>query len=154
MSSTAPRAPAWVTAGGFSLIEVLVAILVLGFGLLGFALLQSMSLRFTQSADHRTQATNLVYDLLDQVRSNRADAARYVGSFDSSADACQPATGAGMSAADYLGNWRCRMYKALGEGATGVVERNGDQIEVSVSWGDERWVEGSRDTRFGASTRL
>ena len=56
---------------GFSLIEVMVAVLVLGIGLLGFALLQTMTLRFTQSANYRTQATNLAYDLLDQMRANR-----------------------------------------------------------------------------------
>jgi type IV pilus assembly protein PilV len=63
--------------GGFTLIEVLVAIVVLAFGLLGFALLQTMSVRFTQSANYRTQATNLAYDLIDQMRANRYQAAWY-----------------------------------------------------------------------------
>ena len=58
-------------AAGFSMIEVLIALLVLAFGLLGFALLQTLNLRYTQSANTRTQATNLAYDLLDQMRSNR-----------------------------------------------------------------------------------
>lgn len=142
------------TQSGFSLLEVLIALLVLAFGLLGFALLQTMSVRFTQSADHRTQATNLVYELLDQIRSNRSQAADYVGSFDGSVGACQPATGTGVTPAQYLGNWECRMYKALGEGASAVISRTGDQIEVTVSWGDERWVEGSSSTSFSASTQL
>ena len=64
--------------GGFSLIEIMIAILVLAIGLLGFAMLQTMNLRFTQSANYRTQATNLAYDLLDQMRANRHDADDYV----------------------------------------------------------------------------
>lgn len=139
---------------GFSLLEVLIAILVLAFGLLGFALLQTMSVRFTHSADHRTQATNLVYELLDQVRSNRADVASYAGNFAGSVAACLPDTGTKVTADKYLGNWKCRMYKTLGEDAKAVVKRNGDQVDVTVSWGDERWVENSGATSFSASTQL
>lgn len=64
---------------GFSMIEVLVALVILAIGLLGFALLQTMNLRFTQSANYRTQATNLAYDLLDQMRANRFQAVWYGG---------------------------------------------------------------------------
>ena len=75
------RRPGRGKAAGFSLIEVMVAVLVLGVGLLGFALLQTMSVRFTQSANQRTQATNLAYDMLDQMRANRIAAGQYVGNY-------------------------------------------------------------------------
>src|SRR5690606_1313288 len=65
-------------AAGFSLIEVLIAILILAVGLLGFALMQTTTLRYTQSSDYRTRATNLAYELLDQMRVNRLSAADYV----------------------------------------------------------------------------
>lgn len=58
MKSCSPRAR---QSGGFTLLEVLIAIIVLAFGLLGFALLQTMNVRFVQSANYRTQATNLAY---------------------------------------------------------------------------------------------
>lgn len=45
--------------GGFSLVEVLVALLVLAIGLLGLAALQAQGLRFNHDAYVRTQATNL-----------------------------------------------------------------------------------------------
>lgn len=48
----------------------MIAVLVLGVGLLGLALLQTMNVRFVQSANFRTQATNLGYEVLDQVRAN------------------------------------------------------------------------------------
>ena len=56
---------------GFTLIEVLIAMLVLAVGLLGLAGLQATSLRNNQSAYHRSQATQLAYDIADRMRSNK-----------------------------------------------------------------------------------
>lgn len=142
--------------GGFSLIEVLVAVVILGFGLLGFALLQTMNVRFVQSSNYRTQATNLSYELLDQMRVNRVDASSYVGTYKATvavAD-CQSPTGADISKDAMLKDWRCRLGKALGENATASVTQAGDVLTVNVSWGDERWRAGAGDTTFSASTRL
>ena len=66
-------------ASGFTLIEVMVSIVVLAFGLLGFALLQTLTVRYSQSAAYKTQATNLGYSLLDDMRANRLSAAQYAG---------------------------------------------------------------------------
>jgi len=142
--------------GGFSLIEVLIAIVVLGFGLLGFALLQTMNVRFVQSANYRTQATNLSYELLDQIRINRVAAPLYVGTYAATTAAadCRSPTGTGIDKDKVMKEWRCRLGKALGENATASVARNGDVITVSVSWGDERWRADATDTTFSASTRL
>ena len=46
-------------ATGFSIVEVLVALIVLAIGLLGLAALQAQGLRFNHDALIRTQATNL-----------------------------------------------------------------------------------------------
>jgi type IV pilus assembly protein PilV len=62
---------------GFSLIEVLVALLVLAIGLLGLAALQAQGLRFNHDAYVRTQATQLAYDIVDRMRVNSANAAAY-----------------------------------------------------------------------------
>ena len=59
---------------GVTLIEVLVAVLVLSIGLLGLAALQGFSLQAGQSAYHRTQATNLAYEIADFARLNRSQA--------------------------------------------------------------------------------
>jgi type IV pilus assembly protein PilV len=56
--------------GGFTLLEVLVAIVVLAFGLLGLAGLQAASLRNNHSAYLRSQATLLAYDMADRMRAN------------------------------------------------------------------------------------
>jgi len=55
---------------GFTLIEVLVAVVVLGIGLTGMAGLQIVSMRSAHQADQRTQATLLAYDILDRMRAN------------------------------------------------------------------------------------
>lgn len=59
---------------GFSLVEVLVALLVLSIGLLGLAALQTTSLQFNTGSYHRTQATYFVYDIIDRMRLNNAAA--------------------------------------------------------------------------------
>lgn len=61
-------------ARGFTLLEVLIALLVLSIGLLGLAGLQAFSMRNNQSANYRTQATNLAYQMADLVRSYRGAA--------------------------------------------------------------------------------
>ena len=55
---------------GFSLVEVLVALLVLSIGLLGLAALQTTSLQYNTGSYFRTQATFLAYDIIDRMRAN------------------------------------------------------------------------------------
>ncbi len=55
---------------GFSLVEVLVALLVLSIGLLGLAALQTTSLQYNTGSYLRTQATFLAYDIIDRMRAN------------------------------------------------------------------------------------
>lgn len=56
--------------GGVSLIEVLVAVLVFSIGLLGLAALVIVSLRSTQTAYLRTQASVLAQGMADRMRAN------------------------------------------------------------------------------------
>ena len=57
---------------GFSLVEILVALLVLSIGLLGLAALQTTSLKYNTDSYFRTQATYFVYDIVDRMRANSA----------------------------------------------------------------------------------
>ena len=138
-------------ATGFSLIEVMIAILVMGFGLLGFALLQTMSVRFTQSANQRTQAANLAYDMLDQMRANRFTAIAYADddyAASTDVDDCEPGTTVGADA--YKTVWECRLGQALGAGASATVTcatgncASGD-VTVAITWHDERWNDANED---------
>lgn len=152
------------TARGFSLIEVLIALLVLAFGLLGFALLQTMNLRFTQSANYRTQATNLAYDLLDQMRANRFEASQYSGAAGAdfapgSVDdtGCSRPVGANATITENIDRWKCQVARALGPTASAAVTyaNNGD-VRVTIGWGDQRWDPENPDetTSFVLETRL
>jgi len=59
---------------GFTLLEVLVALLVLSIGLLGIGKLVMLSARANDSAYMRSQATALAYSVLDAMRANRSEA--------------------------------------------------------------------------------
>ena len=56
---------------GFTLIEVMVAIVILSFGLLGVAGLMVLGIQNTYSSQQRSAATQLAYDMIDRMRSNR-----------------------------------------------------------------------------------
>ena len=59
---------------GVTMVEVLVAIIVLSIGLLGLAGLQSAGLTYNQSASFRSTATMMTYSILDSMRANRTGA--------------------------------------------------------------------------------
>ena len=55
---------------GFSMTELLVAVLVMGVGVLGVTGLQLISLQNNQDALLRSEAVMLAYDMIDRVRAN------------------------------------------------------------------------------------
>jgi len=61
-------------ARGFTLIEALVALVVLSIGLLGVAGMQIAGLRANMSAASRTQASYLAADIVDRMRANNSNA--------------------------------------------------------------------------------
>ena len=145
---------------GFSLLEVLIAVLVLGFGLLGFALMQTMNVRFVQSANHRTQATNLAYDLIEQMRSNRFQSSWYsTASFAPGSktvqNVCAPGAGA-IALTAKVTLWQCQVVRALGSDAGAEVTVAGGVARVAITWGDQRWDPQNPDqaTTFALATEL
>lgn len=56
---------------GVSLIEVMVAVFILGSGLLGLGALQARALQFNDSAHWRSIAADLATDLAERIRANR-----------------------------------------------------------------------------------
>ncbi|MGO1540483.1 MAG: type IV pilus modification protein PilV [Luteimonas sp.] len=137
-----PRSFRRKAASGFSMIEVLVALLVLALGLLGFALLQTMNLRYTQSADYRTHATNLAYELLDQMRVNKLSVADYESaSFLDAATVgsdCERPTGVEVDVATVVARWQCQVVRTLGEDSSVDVQFNHTSglVTIVMSWGD------------------
>lgn len=59
------------TIKGFTLLEVMVAMIILSVGVLGMAGLQGTALQSTNAAYMRTVATNQLYDMAERIRSNQ-----------------------------------------------------------------------------------
>jgi type IV pilus assembly protein PilV len=55
---------------GLSMIELLVAVLVLAIGILGITALQMVSLQNNRGALFRAEAVQLAYDMMDRIRAN------------------------------------------------------------------------------------
>lgn len=60
---------------GFTLIEVMVAVVILAVGLLGMASLMARSQKSNESAYSRSQATLMAYDIVERMRTNIVDPA-------------------------------------------------------------------------------
>jgi len=136
---------------GFSLIEVLVALLVLSVGLLGLAMLQIEGLKHNTDAYYRTQATVLAYDIIDRMRAN-SDAAKngdYVSTGVPAEETCGDSpSGCGSPAAlaDYdLHHWYTQLKAALpiDDADPPTITMSGNQITVTVKW-KERGISKSR----------
>ncbi len=117
---------------GFTLLEVLVALLVLGIGLLGLAGLQIQGLRFNHDAYVRSQATFLAYDLLERMRLNRDQAAAYVGG--DPGGVCG-APGNAIALDDRI-CWHAAVVQTLPGGAATVAAGANDQYTVTITWLD------------------
>lgn len=125
-------------SGGFTLIEVLVALLVLSVGLLGIAGLQLTSLRSNHSAYLRSQATILAYDILERMRANRAQLDDYASITIDDAEDLPAISGTPTQAAVDLNRWGTDLLALLPE-AKAIVNVDTDNIvSVSISWDDSR----------------
>ena len=109
---------------GATLIEILVALLVVAIGLLGMTALQTVSLRQLQSASLRTQAGILGGDMLERVLSNRLGAAlgAYEGGVAGLNPGCQSLLGcdAAVLAGHDIAQWQAALQSSL-PAATGIV---------------------------------
>ncbi|MBX9403991.1 type IV pilus modification protein PilV [Lysobacter sp. BMK333-48F3] len=159
MSRRHARRPAPVrTQRGLSLIEVLMAVLVMGLGLLGLAMLQATNLRLSQSANQRTVATNLSSDLLDDIRSNRLLAAKYGGTYNASSAAANASCARinKLTPDDRKAAFTCRMREALGASAVATVTVNPDKtVRIVITWDDDkRWNALGSGTEFRMESAL
>lgn len=69
---------------GVGLIEVLVALLLIAIGILGFAALQLRAMDASNEAAERTFAINIARDLAERIRVNKIELAQYKTSINSS----------------------------------------------------------------------
>lgn len=124
---------------GATLIEVLVAMLILSVGLLGLASMQMTALQSNQSAYYRSQATVLAYDIIDRMRANRADALNGVYDIAIQNQACKPDLApSGTLAKRDVTEWLNSLSCLLSADARGSVVRDGRLFTISIEWNDNR----------------
>jgi type IV pilus assembly protein PilV len=135
---------------GVGMIEVLIAIVILAFGLLGIAALQMTALRGSQSALQRSQATVQTYAILDAMRANRETAR--IGGYNLTTMTCS-APERGSLAMNDLANWIGSLKQALGDSACAMVVCGSIECEISVQWDDAR-ADGESEQTIKTVTRL
>ena len=129
---------------GFTLLEVMIALLILSIGLLGIAALQANSLKVNHGAYQRSQAIFLAYDMMDRLRANRTAAL---------AGQCDIALGATLGGTDMcdtdVTDWQNNFVGALLPSGQGLIDcsTTANICVVTVQW-DEGRQRGSATTQF------
>ena len=141
---------------GASLLEVLVSILILSFGMLAMAGLHAASLRYGKMAQFRSVATQLAYDLSDRMRANSAGAVAggyvYTAAYSATpAPVTVPGcaaptlcTAAEIAAID-LAQWRNTARLALPGGGVYLTQDPGatNVMNMWVMWQDPQTADGA-----------
>lgn len=144
MSLLQTRLHSATRARGFTLLEVLVAVLVLSIGLLGLAGLQTYGLRNNHSAFLRSQAVVLAYDAFDRMRSNREQALLGTGSDYNTAftdgaptaPSCTSCSSSQVAQLD-LAQWKTDIARLPAGRGRIAIDANG-KATIQVQWADNR----------------
>lgn len=148
--------------GGVSLLEVMIAVLVLAVGVLGAATLQLSAIRYNASAGYSTHASLIASDLLDRMRANSGQLAQYAvaavsGECVTRPDASTLATSNNVAAANIVTRDRADFFESvtcqLPRGA-GSIAINDNRATITLSWSEARIRAGETDSRFVTSSVL
>ncbi len=136
-----------VRAAGFSLLEVLMALIVTSIGILGLASMQLLALKQNYNAQVRAEVVQISHAIIESMRANRA--AALAGEYDIGYADPSPAAGVSMAARDLV-YWRQRIGAALpaGEGAIDVDAVAGTAT-ISLRWDDARGLGGAENPTPG-----
>lgn len=134
------------TQQGFTLIEVLIAVVILAVGLLGMASLTLNSLQSSQGAALRSQASALAGDLGERLRANSDFAISNNTAYLLAANAAatnKPAcadSNAGCSTAGQaqrdLFEWRASLATNLPDGTAVITKPSNRQYELALTWNE------------------
>ena len=109
---------------GFSMIEILVSVLILGIGLLGVAGVQLLSVQQTSNANVRSQATIVAQDVAERIRANG---------------------GANISSDD-LSELEDNFKKNVGPDGDIEITINGNFAEIDLGWSERDPFSSSRSS--------
>lgn len=143
---------------GFTLMEVLVAAVVLGIGILGLVTMMVTSMKSNQSSFYRSIASSLAYNMADRIRKN-SDQAK-LGAYDgidtsgtipsdpnciTSLSGCTPSNLAIEDIREWAENFTnvnsATNYVPSLPNGIGTVTRNTttNQFTITVTWNDSDW---------------
>lgn len=129
-----------ITNKGFTLLEVLVALLVLSIGLLGIAGLQASSLQYNLEASTRSQVTILTEDILSKIRMRTnmlenddiaAEVSKFLVSESYTAGACVLNN---ATISNDLNCWLSEISNLLPSGKGLITTANGRDITITIRW--------------------
>lgn len=142
---------------GFTLLEILVAMLVLAIGLLGLAGLMTSSMRNNLSATHRTQATWMAYDIVDRMRANRASAVTggYATAMGTAPTCSAAAPAATLPAQDQdIAAWKSQLACALPAGNGSIVVDTKTRVAtILIRWNDGRGLQDEGTSAAAMTTK-
>lgn len=133
---------------GFGMIEVLVAMIILAFGILGLLGLQTKAMTLNQSSLQRSQATALTDDILDRLRTDKINAR--AGRWNTALTATAASiTGTNLYETD-LRDWKLQVEAQLEPAGAASVNVNGNTVTIVIQWADTH----GRDAQGNAETPL
>lgn len=133
-----------------TLIEVLVAVLILAIGLLGAAVMQLNALKYTDSSRMTSQASFIAYDMLDRIRAN----AGVDYSWEQGKHTVASIATTSVRDVD-LHDFEANILGFAGKSAKGTVAISANEVTVSITWDDSRGTNrpGARET-FTLTSRI
>lgn len=140
---------------GVTLIEVLVAVLVLSIGLIGLAALQVAALQANQISYQRSQATNLAYDVIERMRANRQAAlnGNYDTPFQDPPECEDPSDGGSLAQTD-LNQWHMALSCSLSGGQGQITTNANNIVGVTIRWRDRDDDDSEATESFTTRTEL
>lgn len=138
---------------GYSLLEVLVAMVISAIGLLGVAFLVTFAIQRTQSSGQLGAATDLSQQGLDLMRANKLGAFRMLGTNKAKGTACAVAEAATLSPEQRRARWDCAFTTAL-PGAQATWTYSEGVARIDITWNRDRGIEGSSSDTLTFETRL
>jgi len=145
-----PQPAQWRRQRGASLIEVMVALLVLTVSMLGVAATQATALRNNQSSLERSQAVIASYSILDAMRANPTAARNNAYNMELT---CSAPTGTGRIAVDQA-RWINSLKADVGSAACGAINCSNGVCTVTVRWDESRALAGSSTQSLTTVSRI
>ncbi len=135
-NKTLPRAPR--TISGFTLIEVLIALIIMSVGMLGIAGLYVHSMQAGRTSVLRHNAVTLAGDIADRIRANPTAGAAYaLAGANNNCVAAGVDCSVGEMAAHDIFLWDQQAAATLPNGAVNIVFNNGvvpPTYQITITW--------------------